>query len=150
MCQVGIFSLCLFGSFSAIAQNENFITQTVQINTRLHNFYGHPTWLLILRDEESQRVAPYLFDFHKATNFWVAFSFAHKYRITVSRLLFGPFGEIKNFCHLENRSMWGESLNITLKGSLSPVSSTSRCYVMRYHDYSFPIVNTDLEITPPN
>jgi hypothetical protein len=150
LCQVFLLTLCFAYITSTPADNSQFINQTIQINTRLNTYYGNPTWLLILKDEESQRVFPYIFDFYNPTNFWIASSFARKYRVTVSKVSFGPFAEIKNFCHLENRSMSGESLTVTLTGKLSPVRNTYQCNVMRYPNFSFQVVNPDIDINPPN
>ncbi|GEM_PF-1862698 len=148
LCQVGLLTVSFF-SLSLFAYERTFNEQTIQINTRLHKLYGNPSWLLIIRDEESQRVFPYVFDFNSLDNFWVVFSHARSYRVTVSRLQFGPYGEINNFCHLENRSMSGQSLNVTLNGDLSPVASTSQCHVQQYQNYSFTITDkSEQQITP--
>ncbi|MDR3490491.1 MAG: hypothetical protein P4M12_00445 [Gammaproteobacteria bacterium] len=139
LCQVVLITLCFFCALtSAYGTNEG--GESIQINTQLHKLYGHPSWLLILRDEESQRVFPYQFDFSQRDNFWLIFSHARSYRVTVSQLSFGPYAEIKNFCCLENRSLSGQSLNVTLKGVLSPVRATSQCYVQQYNNYNFTIV----------
>ena len=121
------------------AQADERYGQTVQINTHFKKVYGNPSWLLIIRDMDNGRVFPYMFDIKNTENFWVAFSHSRSYRITTSTLDFGPFAVIHNFCHLENGVYEGQSLFVTLSGTLSPVPGSFNCRIMKYNDIPFSI-----------
>src|SRR5689334_14599844 len=108
------------------------IQHTIQINTHLNSILGKPTWTLILRDTESGEVLPYQYDVKNFDNFWLALSKEHSYRITASRLKFGNYAAIANFCHLENGILAGKSVYVTLSGDLTPDPTSSRCYAMYY------------------
>ena len=131
---------CFFFQIDA-AQAKPFDSQVVQIDLRLQTFVGHPSWLLILKDNDSQQVYPYIYDVQSEYHTWLAFSYTHNFQIIASELSFGPFAKIHNFCHLENLKFHGESLNIVLNGSLTPVPDTSHCLKQRYQDYTFPLTN---------
>lgn len=120
---------------------NNQIGQTIQIYTRFRQFVGKPTWLLIIRDVETGLVTPYIFDVRNNENYWVAFTYGHHYRITVSQLKFGTYGEINNFCQLENGILSGTSMYMTLTGVLTPDPKTTKCFVHHYKNASFTIVN---------
>ena len=128
---------------SAIA--EESMGQVLQINTRFLSIYGKPTWLLIVRDIETGRVSPYLFDILKETNFWIAFTYGHTYKITASNLVFGPYAKIKNFCGLENGILTGQSMSIVLTGVLAPVNNSFKCRVQRYADMPFTMTEKNPE-----
>lgn len=133
---LGISLSCWFSW--AIAQTP--LGQTLQINTRFRSIIGKPTWLLIIRDIDTGVVVPYLFDIRNNQDFWVAFTFARDYQVTVSELKFGPFAVIHNLCHLENSILSGKSMILTLTGDLTPSRQTARCHVLKYNDNAFPIV----------
>ena len=123
------------------AYSNQLIQQTVQIYTHFKSILGQPTWLVILRDAESGQILPYQFDIKNNDNFWLAFASERSYRITVSRLKFGNFAAINNFCGLENGILSGKSLFITLTGDLTPDAASSKCTIMKYNDTPFTIVN---------
>jgi len=151
ICQVGLLiaSFCFMLPASALAENP--FGQTFQINTRLNSFYGKPTWVLIIRDEDTGQILPYEFDFLAEENFWVGFTFSHSYRITSSRLQFGPPNcKIDNFCHLEDGIIKGESFIITLTGDLTPNRFTNSCHVLRYKNFPFPIADISPDEPPPS
>lgn len=106
----------------------------IQIETTFNKVYGHPTWELILRDTETGMVWPYMFDIACKNNSWSAYIIARNYQITVSKLQYGPFAEINNFCCLENTTMDDKSANIILTGNLSPDPHSFRCRVMMFQD----------------
>ena len=115
------------------------VGQVLQINTHFRTLYGTPSWLLIIRDVDTGRVLPYQFDILKESNFWLAFTYGHTYRITVSSLTFGPYAKINNFCNLENGTLTGQSMMINLTGVLSPVNSY-HCHVSKFKSMPFTIV----------
>jgi hypothetical protein len=117
----------LFFSFSALAENQ--LGQTISIYTQFRHFVGKPTWLLIIRDVESGLVSPYIFDIRNNENYWIAFTYGHTYRVTVSNLSFGTYAKIPNFCGLENGILSGKSQHITLKGVLTPDPKTIKCFI---------------------
>ena len=121
------------------AQANDGVGQTLQISTHFRTVYGTPSWLLIIRDVNTGRVLPYQFDIVKESNFWVAFTYGHTYRITASSLTFGPYAKIDNFCNLENGIITGQSMMIRLTGVLSPVNSY-HCYVSKFKSEQFTIV----------
>lgn len=121
-------------------QAQTSLGQTLQINTRFRSIIGKPVWLLIIRDVDTGIILPYLFDIKNNQDFWVAFTFARNYQITVSELKFGPFAIIHNFCHLEGGVMSGKSMILTLTGDLTPSPQTSTCHNLTYNDSAFPIV----------
>lgn len=125
------------------AYANSLLQQTLQIHTQFKSILGKPTWLLILRDMESGQILPYQYDIKQNDNFWLAFSSEKSYRITVSRLKFGNFAAINNFCGLENGVLFGKSMYITLTGTLTPDPASSKCHVMKYNDVPFTIVNND-------
>jgi hypothetical protein len=133
-----IISLCLM-SMSVFAEDQ--LGQTIQIYTQFRHFFGKPTWLLIIREVETGIVTPYIFDIRNNQNYWLAFTYGHHYRITVSNLKFGTYGEINNFCGLENGILSGISMYMTLTGVLSPDPKTTKCFVHQYKNASFTIVN---------
>ncbi|MCC2666374.1 MAG: hypothetical protein K0S63_290 [Gammaproteobacteria bacterium] len=132
--------LFILSAFNFAIADES-IGQVLQINTRFLNVYGKPTWLLIVRDEETGRVLPYLFDIREKTNFWIAFTYGHTYKVTASNLVFGPYAKVKNFCHLEKGILTGQSMFITLKGVLAPTESSFKCYVQQYAGVPFTIAS---------
>jgi hypothetical protein len=117
--------------------------QTLQINTYLNSLIGYPSWTLIIRDAESERVLPYLFEFTDTNHFWIAFTTSRSYIVTASTLKWGPYAIIHNFCHLENGLLTNQSMIITLKGELSPNLHSFKCKVQKYSDAPFPIVNNE-------
>jgi hypothetical protein len=130
-------------SFSTIPANAgSSLGQSIQINTRFHSVIGNPVWLLILRNADTGVVMPYLYDVRNNDNFWIAFSYGRNYIITASTLKFGPFAVIHNFCHLENGVLSGKSMIITLTGDLTPSPRTSKCRILKYNDYPFPMATT--------
>lgn len=129
----------------ALAQTEqdNF-GQTLQINTQLHSFLGHPSWLLVIRDLDHGQNIPYLYDFVSGHHFWLAFTYGHDYLITASTLTFNPYHQqVNNFCGLEShgRILRGVSLYITLSGDLTPYSTTFNCQVLKMQDDHFSIAS---------
>ncbi|HEX2548907.1 MAG TPA: hypothetical protein VHM20_03700 [Gammaproteobacteria bacterium] len=130
-----------FQNISSFALNSLAQTQTLQIYTHFHNFVGKPTWLLIVRDVETGLVSPYIFDIRNNDNFWVAFTFGHHYKVTTSKVTFGQFAVINNFCGLENGILSGISMYMKLTGSLTPDPKTTKCHVTKYQNSQFTIVN---------
>ncbi|HLB57200.1 MAG TPA: hypothetical protein VJL60_00110 [Gammaproteobacteria bacterium] len=124
---------------SAIA--SNLPGQTLQVYTHFREIIGKPSWLLIIRDVNTEQVFPYLFDIRNNDNFWVAFTEGHSYRVTVSNLKFGTDSVINNFCGLENGILSGKSMYITLSGTLSSDRATSKCFVQTYNGMPFTVVN---------
>ena len=140
VCQVVLLSIGLLSALSSHAQN-NFLGQTVQINTYLNTIIGKPSWLLIVRDVETGQVIPYQFHFKNTENAWIAPTFARAFRVTVSTLQFGSSTFITNFCGLEDGILSRESLFVSLTGTLSPDPRSVQCHVRKYLNYSFPIAN---------
>lgn len=138
ICQVGFLLVCLVSSFHVSA--ETLLSgDSIQIYTEFRSIVGKPSWLLILRDEETGQVLPYVYDIHNNDNFWIALAMSHHYRVTASTMSFGPC-VIHNFCHLEDGIISWHSMSITLKGSLTPNRYTSHCYIQRYKNLPFPLV----------
>lgn len=133
---------CLVITSSAMADPDDF-GQTIQIYTQLKSFVGRPSWLLIIRDIDHNQNIPYMYDFEKGDNFWLAFTFGRNYLITASRLVFNPYTnkKISNFCGLESngRIMRGQSLYITIIGKLTPNTDSYNCSVLSYQDSNFAI-----------
>lgn len=131
-------------SLCALAQNALDQTQTLQINTHFRYVVGKPSWLLIVRDSQTGLVSPYLFDIHNNDNFWVAFTYGHDYKVTASTLTLNGSCIIKNFCGLENGTLSGQSMVMTLTGALTPDTRYLKCNVLHYSDSKFTIVNKEL------
>ena len=136
---------------SAYAQQDN-LGQTIQIYTQLNSFVGRPSWLLMIRDIDHDQNIPYVYDFTREDNFWLAFTFGRNYFIQASTLQFSPYRAnpyrtkvINDFCHLESRGrvMRGESIYVMIKGDLTPNTDTYECYVTHYSDTNFTIYNPD-------
>jgi hypothetical protein len=127
-----IFGLILLLVAMTAARTDTLPGETLQINTQFRSVMGKPTWLLIIRDVNTGVVIPYIFDIRENSNFWVAFTYGHSYRITASTLKFGPFAIIHNFCLLENGILTGKSMVIRLSGRLTPYRGSSICHVTKY------------------
>lgn len=140
-CKLGLFAILLLSNSIVFASVENPYGQTIQINTNFRDIIGTPSWLLILRDEDSGQVLPYVFDIKNNENFWVAFSAARVYRVTVSSLKFSPEVMINDFCHLEGGIITGRSKLVRLRGLLSPDRNSSTCNILTYKDMPFPIAD---------
>jgi hypothetical protein len=112
--------------------------QTIQVNTHFRSVVNAPEWLLIVRDVRSGQVLPYLFDIRDNDNFWVAFTLGHSYRVTASKLKFGPYAVIHNFCGLEDGIISGESMYVTLRGDLTPNPGSVKCHIIKYPAMPFP------------
>lgn len=147
-----VLALSLIASVSYAQPNEEGLGQTIQITTRLHSFFGKPSWLLIIRDLDHGQTIPYLFEFTRGENFWLAFTYSRNYLITVSNLQIETYRsrfnsykkyKINNFCHIESngRILKGESMAITIEGDLFPYSDSYTCNVTTYTDSNFTIVN---------
>lgn len=106
--------------------------QSIQISTHFKTITGNPSWLLEIREMQTQEVTPYLFDITDSENFWLAFTKTNSYRITASTLKFGPFAKIKNFCGLENGIITDKSMSVILSGDLSPDPTRIKCKVFKY------------------
>ena len=147
---LGISISSLMSSLSFAQMDENPLGQTIQIYTRFHSFVGRPSWLLMIRDVDHNENIPYVFDIRRGTHFWVALTYGRNYLITASNLQFSPYGrnpyktkKIRNFCNLEShgRIIRGKSLYITINGDLTPNTNTYTCYVSKYADSNFTLVN---------
>lgn len=138
LCQCMLISIAM--SFLIPVYANNPFGQAIQINTHFRTLLGNPVWLLILRNEESGAVVPYLFDIRQKDNFWVAFAFGRIYRVTVSNLKFDEHFSISNFCGLESGVITEKSMFITLSGDLTPNRSSSQCHILQYNAMPFPIV----------
>jgi len=128
-CWLSIFLIVSF-NLEALAQLPR--GQVLQINTKLKNIMGSPTWLLEIKDEDTGTIIPYIYDFEYENNSWLAFSQGHSYRIIASTLKFGPHAFLHNFCHLENGVIKGKEMSIYITGDLTPLAKTSRCHVAQY------------------
>lgn len=96
---------------------------------------GKPSWVIVLRDRDTGITEPYLFDFRKGDNFWIALSPAKQYEVTISNLRFHPFpAEFKNFCGLEKKKLNNQSISLELTGKLTPQRHTLKCKWMQYRN----------------
>lgn len=108
----------------------------IHIYTHLDDdMIGKPTWIMVLRDRNSGITSPYLFDFRKGDNFWLALSPGRQYEIIISNLRFYPFvAEYKNFCGLEKKRLSNESISVEMTGKLTPKRNTLKCRWMQYQN----------------
>lgn len=140
-CRLLLLTLGIFVLNPCEAQSP--LGQVLQISTHFTSLIGKPTWLLIVRDEETGLVSPYIFDIRNNDNYWVAFTFGRTYRVTSSSLKFGPYAKITNFCNLENGIISGKSYWVTLSGVLTPDVNTVKCRLIKYkNDLPYTIVDT--------
>jgi hypothetical protein len=121
----------LFFTTSVFSQN---IKQTININTKLQKLRGKPSWLIIIRDMESGKTLPYLYDIREKDNYWIAFSTERGYRVTASVIKFNTGATIRNFCRLESGVIAGKSMRVMLTGDLTPNLNGSKCRVNRFKD----------------
>ncbi|MDX1901578.1 MAG: hypothetical protein SFW66_06190 [Gammaproteobacteria bacterium] len=107
-------------------------TPVIQIDSYFRNpsIANNPSWLLILRDEETGTVTPQLFEFTKPSAAWVVFAPGHMYRVTASELSFNAHTKINNFCQLQDGILAGQSMWIRLSGTFSP--QTIICHISKY------------------
>jgi hypothetical protein len=138
-CQLGFLSISLIFTTYAYALPIVLPGETLQINTHLRSITGKPTWVLVLRDIESQKVLPYMFDIKNNDNYWIAFSLSHTYQVVSSNLRFDAHNEINNFCGLEDTHINGVSMLINLTGRLTPDAGTSHCNTIKFKSYPLPI-----------
>lgn len=141
--QVGLLQALLLLGHVTHAQSITPFGQAIEIRTNLTTVAGNPSWILILRDIKNGGVFPYIFDFQKEENFWVAFSYSQLFRVTVSRLQFDDDSSISNFCNIENSTLSHESMTVVVKGVMSPTFSSPPCLVKTFKAVSFPIVVLD-------
>lgn len=134
-----LLTLSCFTSHFVYAQSP--FGQVISINTYYKWMYAPADWLLIIRDDESGIVTPYLFSFVSPSNNWIAFSYGRTLRVTVSELTFGPFAKIKNFCGLEDGILTNTSIYITITGVLSPDPNSSFCNIRYFKNTPFTIVS---------
>jgi hypothetical protein len=129
--------LVLSGMFSFILPSYAQISlgQTLQIYTHFTSIVGKPEWLLEIREAETGRVLPYLYEVKEQDNYWIAFTAGRSYRVVASTLKFGPYARIKNFCKLENGIISDESMTVTLSGELTPSTRDFRCVVRKFKNY---------------
>jgi hypothetical protein len=120
--------------FTLASHADNSLGEVIHIYTQFRYFVGKPTWLLIIRDVETGAVTPYVFDIRNNENYWIAFTYGHSYRVTVSNLKFGTYSQIQNFCGLEDGILSGASMYMTLKGVLTPDPKTMKCFVHVFKD----------------
>ena len=139
LCQVGLLWICLF-CLSPLYAQDILAGDTIQIYTEFQSLIGKPSWLLILRDMNTGQILPYVYDIRNNDNFWIALPMSHNYRVNVSTMTFGPYAVIHNFCHLEDGVINWHSLNITLKGNLTPDRHTTHCYIQRVKNLPFPLI----------
>src|SRR5690242_9027168 len=106
---VGLISLWLAFFTAIIYADDASLGQTIQIYTNLQSFTGKPSWLLLIRDVDNDQNIPYLYDFSRGDNFWLAFTMGRNYLISESTLHFSPYHynpyyskKITNFCNLQS------------------------------------------------
>lgn len=146
--------LCAFLSLLStlgMAQNNQALEgldgfgQIIRIQTNLHSFVGRPIWTFIVRDIDHNITMPHIFDITKGHQTWIVFTHSRNYLIEASRLQIETYQpryneyknyRINNFCSLESngRIMRGKSLNIHIKGDLSPFSNTYSCSLSSYQN----------------
>src|SRR3990167_547746 len=115
------------------AHAQEISGQSIQLYTHFRSITGHPSWELLLRDPNTQKVFTYVFDITQLDNSWVILNESRNIRVIASLLHFFPYPKkIYNFCLLENRFLRGESLFIDVWGDVSPFRKTLQCNVMRY------------------
>lgn len=144
-----LLNLIIFTTTTAQSNNTG-PGQSIQITTRLTSFVGRPSWLLVIRDIDSNQNLPYIFNFTENDNFWLAFTVGRNYFVMASTLQFSPYKRdpyrskrIDNFCQLESngRVLRGESIFVTLTGKLTPNTDTYQCTVSRYNDANFTVTD---------
>lgn len=141
----------LFIASNIVAQPEYQFGQYLQISTKLRNFDGRPSWLIIIRDVDHNQNIPYLYDFERGENAWLAFTYGRNYLIIASIMSFSPYQndpyctkKIYNFCNLEShgRIIRGQSIRIRLKGELTPNRNRFSCHVNYYDGSQFYFANS--------
>lgn len=126
---------------------DSHLGQVIQINTRLRSFVGQPKWVLEIRDVDNNKTIPYFFDITRTNNHWTIFTYGRNYLIIASRIQMPSYSSntnkyknyrVKNFCQLESngRIIKGLSMQINIKGDLSPNSNTYTCQISTYSDTS--------------
>lgn len=142
--KVGILALSLFllplSHADDTGQTIQIYTHFKMIETGMPQLFN-PSWVLILRDPDTNQVLPYEYDIKHKDNFFMALNFGHRYQITSSTLSFGDFAVIHNFCGLEDGVISGRSLFIKLSGVLSPEPNATKCHVKSYPNLSFTLAN---------
>lgn len=118
---------CLLSPAVSFAQGS-----TLQISTNFRSVSGNPTWVLEVRDTETQLVVPYIFDIKQNDNYWVAFTFGHVYKVVSSELQFQSGKKFHNFCHLQNGVIRNKSMYITITGDLRGRPDSYKCIVKKY------------------
>lgn len=119
--------------------SQGILGQVLQISTAFSKVYGKPTWLLIIREQETGLVMPHLYEIKNNDNYWLAFTAGRTYRITASILKFGTFAKIDNLCHLQDGIIDGNSMIIRLTGVLSPDPASFDCQVISYPETILPV-----------
>jgi len=146
--------VALMGAPTAFAQPNNGLGQTIQIYTNFSSFVGRPSWLLMLRDVDHNQNIPYIYEFDRGSNFWLALSYGRNYTVVASTMRFHPYKvnpyrtkEIRNFCNLESngRIIRGDSMFVTMSGSLTPNPDTYTCHVSQFPDSNFTVYHEEAQ-----
>jgi len=115
----------------AANQLANSAVPAIGIDAHFRNHItGNPTWLLILRDENSGKTTPQLFTFNDRLSGWAFLAPGRDYRVTVSQLSFDNKNVINNFCQIQDGNLSGKSMLIRLSGTLSLNGTT--CHILKY------------------
>lgn len=134
LCQFLFTALSVIYITPCHAQTE--LGQVLEISTHFSSIIGKPSWLLEIREVETGRVLPYIYDVKNEDNYWIAFTTGRSYRVVASTMTFGPYAKIKNFCNLEDGVLSGKSMQIILTGQLTPDTHNFRCRVIKFADTS--------------
>lgn len=101
-------------------------SQTIKIRTDFTKMSKPASWLIIVKDVDSPAVYPYLFDLTKEANTIVIFTNARNYRVISVVQFPHAHRQISNYC-LPQAIISDLSLEVTVKGDLSPNRATSDC-----------------------
>jgi len=106
----------------------------IQIEGQLKEIKANPSWFILLRNVDTGSIVPWMLDLQGPFVHWSVFPEGHDYQIIASEMRFNDNTVLHNVCDIEDGIVSGRSLQITLKGQLTPTSDTFDCRKMSWSD----------------
>ena len=116
----------LCAAFPALAR------PVIQVQGQLTGIEDSPTWLILLSNVDDGSIIPWMHDFGQGRSDWLVFPEGHDYRIVASELRFAHNTVFPNFCSLQDGILSDRSVQIFLRGKLSPAMDSFNCHVFSF------------------
>jgi hypothetical protein len=107
------------------------VAQRIKVSMDFKDIQGHPAWLFIVYDADSSAVYPYYIEITEFQNFFTIPTYSQNYRIVSVMQFDREHRKIQHFCNLPTGYFTRESLEISIKGILTPNPRTTACSFRR-------------------